>query len=294
MTSVPPVPAIRKRFVARARHLATHPPFVTATAAATEKWGADYPAFAFTRGGVPPDRHPDPGDTPLPSALHAAIMAANGRHIPSAPAVDRETTFAAALTWTDLTLALAREWWPEEYYPAWPWPGLTHPALPFVGACLIWPPVMVPEEWVDGRVLTVRGLPYDPFEPSANPAVVFARAQHAALLHDLHATLGRGETITPAWLDAAALRAAMRGADASCAAFEAGERGYYEFVPVFPGMATTEWRALEAPVRRGLARTDDWLRDHARHLAGTGMSTRQIAGLLGISRQKVARMLHAA
>lgn len=292
MASVRPIAALHKRFVARARYLRTHPPFRRALAPVIANWNTAYPMFAISKHAFPSDYDPDVW--PYPPALATAIE--DWSRLPSVSRTGPHKTVTAVATarWNSSLLDLARQWWPATYYPAWFW-SHKHPAAPFVGACLIWGPQWAAEEeWVAQAPLPVWGLPFDPLDPDKHPWVVRERVRHDTFVQRLRDVLAGGKAITADLLETLDLEALQASVEMTQEGGSSDPAAPYLVAPLFPGMASPDWRAAEAGVRQQVACTDEVLSDHARRLADEGKNTRQIAGLLGISRQKVARMIHAA
>lgn len=276
--------ALHKRVVTRARFLQEHPPYCRALARAVADWNAAYPEFAIRRREIPPVV--PPGVWPWPPALAAAVTQWHRLPVVSQTGPDRIGAVLVAAVWGSLVPRLCREWWLSEDFPAWFW-SHKHPAAPFVAACLVWGEAMVDANaWIAPAHLPVWGLDFDPIDRENHPDRV-AERERTAILHQLQAVLAAGESITEETL------ASLEDAGRKEAHDPARELPYL-FVPVSPGMATTDWRALEASVRRQLKPTDDWLRDRARRLACEGLSQRQIAGRLGISERTAARMVAGA
>lgn len=286
------IPSIYRRFVNRARFLREHPPFLRALDQTIADWNQRYPAFAIRQRGQPPTERVDNALWgPTPMALQEAIERLNGLRHPPLDTATHELTGEAIGYWGSLLLALCREWWPEPYYPAWFWPAV-HPGIPFVAACLVWRPALVPEAWAEPRVIQPMGVRFDPFDPDTQPEGAFWRAAFDCLVDFIAQAIRNRTALTPEWLNEIVEQAFVRASHAESAERSplAGER---MFVPIFSGMTSSDWRAIEASVLAHLARhgRTDSIQAHARRLKAEGMSERQIAGLLGIDRRTVHRLM---
>jgi hypothetical protein len=293
------LPSIRARFVKRARHLQRHRPFLRALEDALARWNERYPELAIHDRGVPPDHPPEWWDfEPMPAFLFSAYVAYQERLQADEAAVPP----LGLPKWRRLLRELCRAWWPSEYYPNWTDGDLypiDHPAMPFVAACLLWQPaLLVPEEWISSKPLSPDALGFDPSGRTPLEMLqlqeLMIRASEAAddLADACAAKPQPPEEVLKELFDRAettirALGTVLHSWKPKDSASPTQGEGFY-YVRIFPGMTSSDWRALESSALECAATA---LRDRARRLAEDGHSIRSIASLLGVSRLTVKRML---
>lgn len=258
-----------------------------ATAAAD--WDARFPEFRIGRRGFPPENPYRGGsDYPYPEPLIAAIDRMNSGPDPAAN-LD-STVLDIAFQWRLMVFSYTDDWFPKKYFPNWVAPSL-HPAAQFVGSCILWRPDTVSEHAVKAFSLGVVGVPSNPANSEEHPQVIFYRTLLRLFTDRLDGAVTSGESITREVM-IATYRDAMDEAGRASSEASFDQSKHFRYVPVFPGMTSTDWQELEVAVLGELARDrSTLLTTHAQSLRREGMSVQRIAGTLGVSRRTAARML---
>lgn len=317
------MPSIRQRYVRRARSLKEAPGFRKALDDIVSEWNKQYPRFEITRRGYPPDRPYELVEgVKLPPRLHAGASAVglskfleaalqtnpiyppklwaallvkmereNATHEPLT--ADDELANGAGVEWQRLTLDLCLRWWPPEYYYNWMGLQTTHPARWFVSACLIWDPRDVPEEWIRDWSLHPICTPSDPVNPERNLAIIYLEALYESFSIRIEAAVLNGTPITVEFLDRAHEQA-ERDADAAERRALPNPHAGYCYVPVYPGMTSSDWRNMEPSVIATLDSMFYGLEYHARRLHAEGKTPAEIAHLIGLSERQTRRYLSSS
>lgn len=288
------IPTIHRRFLNRATFLRRHPPFRRFLDEERDTWSARYPAFRLDERSIPPHGPSFVGmDTPHPQRLMEELSTVY-EYVDRGRLTQQEHdryqhAEEARLYWRDRMRELCNMWWPPEYYPNPIGHHRFHPALAFVGGCMLYRLDLVPDRWVKPYVSGVQGVYYDPGDIDNIPEVVFYRTLFSSTVRHLNSALESGTVITPDVIGEAA-RSAF---DDALRQRQERDQPLFQYVAIYPGMTTSDWRALEPIVQDSLS----WhlrrepLDAVARRLVDEGKSIRSVAGLLGVSRRTVERML---
>ncbi len=291
------LPAIRDRFVMRARHLKAFPPFREMLERERAAWDARFPQFAIGRPSLPPDETMAeygpyfPAYPPSLSRGITEINALSGKERREHP--DYDAICDAANEWLWLVLRLAKEWWPADVFPVWTTGGTGHPAGAFVSACLVWRLQVVSENWiVKAHLAGPVASAYNP-ERGEHPTAVFWRAYATAMDEAYRAAAESGAAMGIEELRRLQRRAHDEANEREREASPKDIRDWFYYVPVYPGMTSTDWRAMEPWVIKGLdARFGpNPLARHAKRLREEGLSARRIAIELGVSERHAGRLL---
>jgi hypothetical protein len=276
------------------------PEFQDAVAQAREEWDNSFPAFAI---GDAQYRPPDEEDSfkgvlrvaLYPHRLGAAIAELHTKQAEST-AIARSnrdrTIIDAAESWFALVRRLSREWWPREHFPLGEGGTVMgHPAGFFVAGCLIYLPDSIPESWIVRHTPNISSYAYDPDYPETHPEAVWWRTYALALERGVLETVSAGKPLSRSDYDEIQQNAwneALTKSDESRRKYP-DEWSWY--VRLFPGMTSSDWRALEPRVLQTIehAFQATSVARLAQRLFAEGMSLRQIAFTLGISRRQAAR-----
>lgn len=272
----PRVPTIRARFVRRAEALQDDPAFRRALDAVRSQWNRSFPRFRLCDRPYPPQSPCRPGtDLPLPPTLVETLDGYNRRlAVGQLTEKDRGLSVAVA-AWREPVLTLCRDWWPESEFPNWVG-RFFHPAMRFVGACLIWDPQCVPVEWIALEPIPIREFDFDPDDPESHPETVYWKRLALALLRGLN------EQEAASAAAAAALAAAER---------RRATGQTIRFVPLFPGMGDTDWVTLRARISELAHAQQVEQRRLARELHSQGEATASIACRLGVTERTIRNWL---
>jgi hypothetical protein len=266
-------------------------------------WADAFPSFAIGEPDDPPDEADlyRPTYQACPPRLLAAFQNQQRRWfggLGSTP--EDDLNVEADRAWQRLVARLCLDWWPPEYYPDYGFAGSDpaagfigfHPAKRFVAACLVWGPRLVPEDLISKYALYVEAFPIDPQRADGHRSAIEWRARYERLVQRLEEAVRDQTTITNDVVNDAIRDTAYAGFKAANRIQWRDEPSYARFVRVFPGMTRDDWRRAEPTVIGELNRVygDQPLRRTVQRLVAEGMSTRAIAGLLGVSRPTVSRL----
>lgn len=141
-------------------------------------------------------------------------------------------------------------------------------------------------EWIADLTLQVFSTTHDRRDPTANPDYQRYLAAYQEMRTLLFDAEEQGRPLTPELIDEVSI-AALAAGRRKTASLNAPSRRH-TFVPVFPGMTTTDWRSLESQVQQ---HGDLHLRAWVKSLFAEGMSRAAIAKELGIGRAYVRLLL---
>lgn len=256
-------PAVWRRYVLRAEYLKERREFLNALAEAREQWDGSFPAFAIgERQYLPPDDETTPRGTlrmaVYPRRLAVAINKLHakrgGNHVASLSDTDRLVTEGAD-SWFSLVRRLSWAWWPPEYFPLGSGAAVMgHPAAFFVAGCLVYDPRSVPGSWIVRHTLGVNGYAADPDHPERHPDVIRWRTYALSVDHAIDARLNAGQSLSLSDLAGIRESAWRKAISESAAASPSYPHEWFWCVRLFPGMTSSDWRALEPEVLAALER----------------------------------------
>ena len=251
-------PSVRHRFVARAKFLSTHRPFLQELSDARVRWNAEQPDYQVTGQGLP--------DATLPTNASGQRL---GEFMPprlrqlfdSWYALEREgrapddashhpALLPGSGAWNTLILRLCNKWWTPDHYSNWLHAG--DPAAPFVSAAIIWDPRLVDSNLVVDADPSPQGYAYDPRNPSSDPFNQASNEAWRVLLQTVEMLFQEYETLKSSdfrWAVAQAQMAALQLLDGP---IERGEmfRPRFWQVPLFAGMSGKDWDKLRVEATR--------------------------------------------
>jgi len=285
-----PAPSLYRRYVARARTLKEDARFNADIAAERTRWNDRWSEFAVSGRGYPPETSPS-----SLAGIPAIVAAMNARPLDEQR---MERAAKANLDWQNLKVDVCRRWWPERFYPVWQ-DAYIHPAAPFVHACLMWGPTLVPEEWIETFRPVMMSAHVPALARGMSPDAVRWHSVYLSLMRQIDDMLARGETISREdlrRLDRAAVIAALQNNEGRGNGYEgAGDAAYIPtnempVVPLYPGMTSTDWRGMEAHVLATLEACYPF-EDDIRKLHEHGESIYAIARLVGYSESQVREIV---
>lgn len=288
-TPLPP-PSLHRRYVARARTLKEDAHFKADIAAERERWNDRWPDFAVPGRGYPPDTRP--------YALDTAPAIVDAMNLPRRDGQLMERAEKADLNWKNLVVDICRRWWPERFFPVWQ-DAWIHPAAPFVHSCLVWGPVLVPEEWIETFRPVTMWAHVPALAKGMSPDGVRWHSVYLSLMRQIDDMLARGETITREdlrRLDRAAVIASYQNDEGRGNGYEGvGLASHIPanemlVVPLYPGMTSTDWRGMEGNVLADVGRCYPF-EDDIRKLYEQGESIYAIARLVGYSESQVREIV---
>jgi len=204
----------------------------------------------------------------------------------------------ADLDWKNLVVDICRRWWPERFFPVWQ-DAWIHPAAPFVYSCLVWGPVLVPEEWIETVRPVVMWAHVPQLAKGMSPDAVRWHSVYLSVMTQIDDMLARGETISHedlCRLDRAAVIASFQNGVGRGNGYEGvGHAAHVPanempVVPLYPGMTSTDWRGMEAHVLAEIERYYPF-EDDIRKLHEQGESIYAIARLVGYSESQVREIV---
>ena len=282
-----PRPSVRSRFVARAKTLQTDPAFSRTVARLRRAWNHTYPDYALGEPAWIPKQVPNMRLFCVPPVL--ARIKEDSIKTGTEPPQEAARAWAR---WERLVLQRCEWGWPSVFYPNWLGQG-SHPAVMFASASLVWRIDSVPPEVIVTGGPVARPLLFDPEDEMSHPAVAFWVAYGGHVVASVREAIERGEHMDHSWLEKTIVSAAKVGLAEREQRMEAGVQQPFWYVPIFPGMRSTDRDALMASIMEAEAHRygDHPLRTHMVKLAARGKSQTQIAKLLGVDRSTVSRLL---
>lgn len=293
------IPKMRRRFVKRGKFLTTNRRFLKAIQQEVEEWDRAHPLFTIGDRKYPPQNLNESWvETPQPPRLYFAMINVNDAYQSELRAqaselqIDlQDAIYHACMDWSTLLRRLCEAWWPPDKFPNW-MGRYGHPALRFFAACLLMNPIQVqPEELIGTEGLSPISLSFDPLDPNAPPLVAFWRTQYEFVMQHLSEAISNGIAITPEWLESIKAGAQESGSSAFDEAHRSGREQTHLFLPLLPGMSTTDLRGLEPIIMSRLRPhyRDGPAREQVLALEAQQYSVKRSAEELGVSRDTVTR-----
>jgi hypothetical protein len=281
------VPTIRRRYVARARYLKNSPVFRDAVAAAASLWNADHPDYAIRVRRSPTDAMiGPPGDYVYPPRLEAAMSAANREH-----RVD-DDVFTAETDWRSRVDSLCGESWPAADFPNWLPFSWMHPAAKFLSACIVCDPKYVETDLIRNINLAIGRHAYDPTWPLERPREVFLQTLYERALQRITEHAESGQPLSAETINHLADQGMSEAREAERLHREtiAPSGGQWAYVHIYPGMTGEDWDALKQHALIEARKGEVELKRRAARMLVDGISVREVAGALGLSRAHVAKL----
>ncbi|MGB3305490.1 MAG: hypothetical protein WBA63_04835 [Thermomicrobiales bacterium] len=207
--------------------------------------------------------------------------------------------------WQDFVDEICRSIWPPRFYPRY---GEHHPAMAYVSACLVYHERTVPIELIKGGEFVPTRQYYDPDNPVDWDRYRLVEAENAALHRVIEGLLDDSlvdfmDTDPPAdvarIVKQSAIESEIKAAREDAllegirlrSDLEVGRRKPFLYVTLPPGLTTADWddlrpRAItEVNEQYGGDPIVEWVTS----LVDSGMSSPEIASLLGVSLSTVTR-----
>lgn len=296
-------PSNLDRVITRARTLKASRRFRDELADVRRRWDQEFPDYAIGTPGMPPQTIKTIQYVPMPRSLLDDFNRWRDWH-PVDPAdaeeyADLYHRFGSPSdAWRDLVMRLCDDGWPPADFPH----GVGrfhHPAMAFVGCCLLYEPLLVAEELILDYVLEPVRFPHHPDDHDKDPWFAEWLAKAEVLETALRRAIADDRAMGVEEMAAVVERSSRAGMDAHTARmggdFHNMDKGWW-CVPLQPEMTSLDWREAERAVLDTVHRIygHDFVGDRVRHWAEQGLSRSKIAVRLGISLKTVSSHLDAA
>lgn len=289
----------RARFVKRACTLKDDRTFRRSCEGVAHEWNLAFPEFPVQKDRqMPPDElglNPDEYLLPIPllrlrsfaveepiRAVRDDVYLLPGDKNPKA---DQSKVIRAKQVWRGFIGRLCEQFWPRDDFPHW-LNCREHPAHHFVAACLVWQPLIVPEDWILQPQLLAHVMPYDPRGAvpgdDGSTARVW-RIRYETLIRLMEGIIARDGAILGK--EFSRIREAAEQS-AGTAGETAPAEEWYPILLAYPGVSTEE-------IRKGVSLLNETFREQfdirkrVQVLKAAGESTAEIARRLGIDRKTV-------
>lgn len=291
----------RARFVKRACTLKDDRAFRRSCESVANEWNLAFPEFPIQKERqIPPDElglNPDEYLLPIP-LLHLRSFAAeepirsvrDGVYLLSHDKdkdlkADRGKVIRAKQVWRGIIARLCEQFWPRDDFPHW-LNCREHPAHHFVAACLVWQPLLVPEDWILQPQLLAHMMPYDPRDAVADddgPGAREWRIRYETMDRLMGEIIARDGAILGK--DLPRIREAAEQSAGGVRETAPAEE-WYPILLAYPGVSTEEIRKGVSLVNETFREQFD-IRKRVQALKAAGAATAEIARRLGIDRKTV-------